>query len=140
LNTCYQHSDSDIRGYHGIQLTEDECNTLLVTLVSDNLTDSEEREEMASDLTGLVQTGFSSANLIADIQAMDRIAKSNADIERLVDYVAELEAFKKKEIDRLTCSYCQNVFPTLYHLNSHRSGCEQNPKRGQKQSIFDAVI
>lgn len=72
--------------------------------------------------------------------SQDRIAKSNADIERLVDYVAELEAFKKKEIDRLTCSYCQNVFPTLYHLNSHRSGCEQNPKRGQKQSIFDAVV
>lgn len=71
MSTCYQHSDSNIRGYHGIQLTEVECATLLVTLVTDDLTDSEERDEMTADLTGLLQTGFSSANLLADIQAID---------------------------------------------------------------------
>lgn len=71
MNTCYQHNDSNTRGYHGLQLTEEECSTLLVTLVVDNLTDAEEREAMASDLTGLLQTGFSSANLIADIQALE---------------------------------------------------------------------
>jgi hypothetical protein len=72
--------------------------------------------------------------------SQDRLAKANSDIERLVDYVGDLEAFKKKEIDRLTCSYCSNVFTTIYHLNSHRGSCEKNPNRGQKQSIFHAVV
>lgn len=70
----------------------------------------------------------------------DHLAKANADIERLLDYVAELEAFKKKEIDRLTCNYCNNVFTTVYHLSSHRGNCEKNPKRGQKESVFEAVV
>lgn len=63
-------------------------------------------------------------------------ANATQDIERLVDYVAELEAFKKKEIDRLTCSHCGKVFSTIYHLNSHRSGCERNPMKGQKEPFF----
>jgi len=71
--------------------------------------------------------------------SQDRLAKTNAEIERLVDYVAELEAFKKKEIDRLTCSYCGNVFSTIYHLNSHRGNCEKNSMRDQKQSVFGVI-
>jgi hypothetical protein len=73
------------------------------------------------------------------ITSQDRLTKANADIGRLVDYVAELEAFKKKEIDRLTCSYCGNVFSTIYHLNSHRGNCEKNSMRDQKQSVFGVI-
>lgn len=79
------------------------------------------------------------AKVIELSTSKDRLAKANVDIERMVDYVSELEAFKKKEIDRLTCSHCTNVFTTIYHLNSHRGNCEKNPKRGQKQSIFESV-
>ncbi|PZR02920.1 MAG: hypothetical protein DI539_27230 [Flavobacterium psychrophilum] len=71
--------------------------------------------------------------------SQDRLARANADIERLTDYVAELEAFKKKEIDRLTCSHCSNVFTTVYHLNSHRGSCEKNPKPGHKQTLLEVV-
>lgn len=73
-------------------------------------------------------------------QTIANLTKANQDIERLVEYAAELEAFKKKEIDRLTCSHCGKVFKTIYHLNSHRSGCEKNPSKGRKESIFEAVV
>jgi len=68
------------------------------------------------------------------------LQKANQDIEKLLEYVAELEAFKKKEIDRLTCSHCAKVFTTIYHLNSHRSICEKNPKKGHRESVFEAVV
>lgn len=67
------------------------------------------------------------------------LTKAKHDIERLVDYVAELEVFKKKEMDKITCKFCKTVFPTVFHLNSHMRNCDSNPRKGEKLSVFDAV-
>jgi chromosome segregation ATPase len=65
-----------------------------------------------------------------------RFTKTNQEVEELVGYVAELEAFKKKEVDRLTCSHCAKVFTTIYHLNSHRNNCEKNKNQEQKEPVY----
>jgi hypothetical protein len=74
------------------------------------------------------------------ITANAELTKARLDIERLVDYVAELEAFKKKEMDKVTCKFCKSVFPTIFHLNSHMRNCDSNPKKGEKLSVFEAVV
>lgn len=74
------------------------------------------------------------------IVANTELAKAKLDIERLVDYVAELEEFKKKEMDKVTCKFCKTVFPTIFHLNSHMRNCDSNPKKGEKLSVFEAVV
>lgn len=66
--------------------------------------------------------------------------KAKQNIEKLVDYVAELELFKKKEMDKVTCKFCKTVFPTIFHLNSHMRNCDSNPKKGEKVSVFEAVV
>lgn len=66
------------------------------------------------------------------------LLKSNLDIERLVDYVAELENFKQKELDKLKCPYgCNASFDNVFKLSSHKGVCEHNPKRNQKLTIYD---
>lgn len=74
------------------------------------------------------------------IAANAELAKAKLDIERLVDYVAELEVFKKKEMDKVTCKFCKTIFPTIFHLNSHMRNCDSNPKKGEKLSVFEAVV
>lgn len=62
------------------------------------------------------------------------LAKAKQDAEQLVDYVEELEVFKKKEMDKVTCKFCKTIFPTIFHLNSHMRNCDSNPKKGEKLS------
>jgi hypothetical protein len=69
----------------------------------------------------------------------DRLKKANSDFERIVDYVAELEAFKKSEMDKVTCSFCAQVFSSVYVLASHRTNCNSNPRNRQRDSVFEAV-
>lgn len=68
------------------------------------------------------------------------LEKSKCDVDKLVDYVAELEVFKKREMDKVTCSFCKQVFKSVYHLNSHRTNCEMNPKKSERDSVFEAVV
>ncbi|MBL7839388.1 MAG: hypothetical protein JNJ75_04545 [Cyclobacteriaceae bacterium] len=68
------------------------------------------------------------------------LTKAKADIDRLVDYIAELETFKKKEMDKVTCKFCKTIFPTIFHLNSHMRNCDVNPRKGEKLSVFEAVV
>lgn len=74
------------------------------------------------------------------IAANAELTKTKLELERLVYYVAELEVFKKKEMDKVTCKFCKTVFPTIFHLNSHRRNCDSNPKKGEKISVFEAVV
>jgi hypothetical protein len=73
------------------------------------------------------------------IAANAELAKAKLDIQRLVDYVKELEVFKKKEMDKVTCKFCKTVFPTVFHLNSHMRNCDLNSRKGEKLSVFEAV-
>ncbi len=67
------------------------------------------------------------------------LTKANQDIERLVDYVTELETFKKIEMNKVTCRFCKQVFKTVYHVNSHMRNCDSNPRKGEKISVFEEV-
>jgi len=74
--------DSNSRGYHGISLSNSEFTQTLRGSVFDSLIDIEVQKDRLSELTGLLETGFSqSENLLADIQALE-----NAEPEDLRDW------------------------------------------------------
>jgi hypothetical protein len=74
------------------------------------------------------------------IKTQYQLTKSKQDVERLVNNVAELEVFKKSEIEKVTCSFCRQVFSSVYVLASHRTKCNVNPKKDQRDSVFEAVV
>jgi len=72
--------------------------------------------------------------------SQDKLKKADDHVERLVDQVAELEIFKKSETEKVTCSFCKQVFSSVYVLASHRTNCNLNPKKGQRDSVLEAVV
>ena len=68
---------------------------------------------------------------------LETLTKANLDIERLMDYVVELEGYKQKQIEQLTCPFCKSVQSTVFKLNSHKGTCDQNPKKNQKLTIYE---
>jgi hypothetical protein len=65
------------------------------------------------------------------------LSKSKSDFDQLFTYTEELEAFKVKETQKLTCPYCHMVHENVYYLNSHKGHCTANPKKGKKSTIFE---
>lgn len=72
-------------------------------------------------------------------EAVTNLQGTKTDLEKLTCYVAELEEYKQREIAKLTCPHCQQVFETIYKLTSHKGVCGSNPHKGQKVSAFDDV-
>jgi len=68
-----------------------------------------------------------------------QLTKAKADFDQLFIYTEELEKFKTTELAKLQCPHCRNQFENIYKLTSHKGVCNQNPKKGMKQSIFDDV-
>lgn len=66
----YQYNDSNLRGYVGVYVDENECREHFQGRVKDILIDREERENMISDLKFIIEeTGFNANDqLLADIQ------------------------------------------------------------------------
>lgn len=87
------------------------------------------------DLEQAVNTHVSEVKLL-----QDQLRKADSDVERLAGYVAELEEFKQKEIDKLKCPYCNSKMESVYKLASHKGICSHNPKKGAKLSVFEAVV
>ncbi len=84
MNTHFEHieTDNNLRGYLGMSLNDSEFKQTLRGSVFDNLLDIEVHQDLISELTGLLETGFNqSENLIADIQALE-----NAEPEDLRDW------------------------------------------------------
>lgn len=69
-----------------------------------------------------------------------QLTKAKFDIDRLVDYVAELESFKSKEVEKLTCPYCKTIQSSVYKLTSHKGICDQSPKKNLNHSIYEGVV
>lgn len=67
-------------------------------------------------------------------------SKAKQDVEQMVDYVAELEVFKKKAVAEKSCRFCGQEFPSVFHVNSHMRNCNSNPKKGERLSVFEAVV
>lgn len=115
MNHCYQHNDSTIRGYQGIQFSEGECDTILTTSVRNNLIDIDETGQMAADFSALQQKGFSSANLVADMEALQK---------------SEPEDLRDWRIGEAMCQVVLgNHFGCRFHWNERRD--TRNP-RGNK--------
>ncbi|MCO6494553.1 MAG: hypothetical protein J5I91_02595 [Bacteroidetes bacterium] len=109
----YEHIDSNVRSYQGIEVDIKECRTHLQGAVKDNLLDREERLDMLEALSTLQQeTGFNATHeLIADIQALEN--------EQL-----ELQQFRVGE------AYAEVIleesFVCRFHWNENRDA--RNPK------------
>lgn len=81
MNILYQHIDNNLREYRGVSLEDSEIFNHLRISVRNNLLDKEVQSSILNDLTGLLGTGFSSENILADIQALE-----NAEPEDLRDW------------------------------------------------------
>lgn len=87
----YIESDNNLRGYHGIFLSDTEFSQTLSGSVFDNLLDVEVQQERISELTGLLETGFSqSENLLADIQALENAVPDDLRNWRIGEALAEV--------------------------------------------------
>jgi hypothetical protein len=73
------------------------------------------------------------------INAINELGHSEQTINKLMIQVTELEEYKKREMEKLTCPHCQQVYETIYKLTSHKGICSSNPNKGQKHSAFDNV-
>jgi hypothetical protein len=81
---------------------------------------------------------FNSQNIIL-VKTKDELTKAKADFDQLFTYTEELESFKAKEMEKLKCPYCHGQYETIFKLTSHKGVCNQNPKKGMKQSVFEEV-
>lgn len=91
LITLYQHIDTNTRGYKGIQIDDAEMTDYLEKPVFDNLIDVEVQQESLNELLELQNTtGFSSKNLLADIQAFQNPTPNDLRSWRVGEALAEV--------------------------------------------------
>ena len=90
MSILYQHNENDLRGYHGISLEKQMFIDHLQTSVRNNLLDREVQSLILNDLTGLLGTGFSSENILADIQALENAEPADLREWRIGEAMAEV--------------------------------------------------
>lgn len=127
--------DIAIRWFIGLLVSG--VNYVYSELFVKKLNDVKLSVDLRMEITNLTQENVSALQELSNTKSS--LAKSNQDIERLTEYVIELESFKKTELDKLKCPYCFNQFETVYRLASHKGICEKNLNKGQKSSIYDRV-
>ncbi len=90
LTTLYQHIDTNTRGYKGIKIDDAEMTSYLENPVFDNLIDIEQKQDSLYALLELKDTGFSSENLLADIQALENPMPDDLRTWRVGEALAEV--------------------------------------------------
>ena len=90
MNNLYEHNDNNFRSYHGILLEDAEMSDLLKGSVFDNMIDVEVRDRLLTELAGLLDTGFSSENLLADIQALENAVPEDLRTWRIGEALTEI--------------------------------------------------
>ena len=90
MNILYQDIDNNLRGYYGISLEDSEIYNHLRTSVRNNLLDKEVQSAILNDLIGLIGTGFSSENILADIQALENSEPEDLRDWRIGEAIAEI--------------------------------------------------
>lgn len=95
------------------------------------------QKEMAIQLSELEKKYTDQTNVLKE--ATTQLIHSKSEIDRLMTYVADLEAFKKREVDKLTCQ-CGSVFESIYKLTSHKGSCRLKQTNGQKQPGYNGVV
>jgi hypothetical protein len=93
LETHFKYIEQEnlLRGYHGMSLNDTEFTQTLSGSVFDSLLDIEVHQDRLSELTGLLETGFSqSENLLADIQALENAEPEDLRNWRIGEALAEV--------------------------------------------------
>ena len=85
----YQNIDNN-SGYHGVFLENTEMTDILSGPTLDSLLDREVIDERLKELTGLLDTGFCSENLLADIQAFENPEPADLRDWRIGEALAEV--------------------------------------------------
>mgnify|MGYP000996771580 CR=1 FL=1 len=113
MNSIYQHTDSNKRGYNGITFDTNEANVILKNEVRNNLIDKPQKDELLRILETLKNdTGFDkSQTLLADIQALQ---EERVDVQdfRIGEALAEI--------------FLQKYFSCRFYWNELRDA--RNPK------------
>lgn len=115
MKTYFEHiePESNIRGYHGISISVSEFTQTISGSVFDTLLDIEVNNDRLSELTGLLETGFSqSEHLLADIQALENAEPEDLRNWRIGEALAEV--------------ILQENFQCRFHWNELRDA--RNPK------------
>ncbi len=87
----YIEPDHSLRGYRGISLNDTEFTETLRNSVFDSLIDLEVQQDRLSELTGLLETGFSqSENLLVDIYALENAEPEDLPHWRIAEALAEV--------------------------------------------------
>jgi hypothetical protein len=90
LNILYQHIDNNLREYQGVFLENSEISDHLTGSVRNNLLDKEVQASILKDFTGLLETGFSSVHILADIQALENAEPEDLRYWRIGEAMAEV--------------------------------------------------
>lgn len=119
-NFEYIEPDHNLRGYRGISLNDTEFTETLRNSVFDSLIDIEVQQDRLSELTGLLETGFSqSENLLTDIQALE-----NAEPEDLRDWrIGEALAEVVLE-ENFQCRFHWNELRDARNPNGNKTGAD----------------
>lgn len=112
LNTEYLHNDSNKRSYSGHKVEDEYFKNCLNHEVFESLVDVEVTESLKDVLVGLQNTGFSSDNLLADIQALENPEPQDLRTWRIGEAFAEV--------------MLENHFSCRFHWNELRDA--RNPK------------
>lgn len=120
MNSIYQHTDSNKRGYNGITFDTNEANVILKNEVKNNLIDKPQKDELLRILETLKHdTGFEkSETLLADIQAL-----SNPDINvqnfRIGEALAEVVLEK-----HFSCRFYWNELRDTRNPKGNKTGAD----------------
>lgn len=90
MTTLYQHTDTNLREYIGIQIDNAEMTNYLEKPVFDNLIDVEIQQDRLGELLELQDTGFNSKNLLADIQAFQNPTPDDLRTWRIGEVLSEV--------------------------------------------------
>ncbi|WP_461641116.1 hypothetical protein [Labilibaculum euxinus] len=122
MDTLFEHieSDSNSRGYHGISFSDTNFTQILRGSVNNSLLDSEVQHDRLSELTGLLETGFSqSDNLIADIQALENAEPEDLRAWRIGEAVAEVVLE-----ENFQCRFHWNELRDARNPNGNKTGAD----------------
>lgn len=55
--------------------------------------------------------------------AKDKLQLTHEQIQSLTKHIAELEAYKQQEIEKVTCPKCHSIFGSVFKLSNHKARC-----------------
>ncbi|HCW07524.1 MAG TPA: hypothetical protein DGG95_09200 [Cytophagales bacterium] len=134
FNTTQPILDIAVRWFIGAMVCG--LNYVYSELFVKKFNDELQATDMIKQIETLKQENEEYNRTISLIKSELSVAKE--DSVKLLNQLVELEEFKRREIEKVTCK-CGQVFTSIYKLAAHKATCSSNPNKGQKVSAFDDV-